>query len=213
MALKGDLFCGTCVFFKRKRLYNKTCSDLGYIKIQSACVSFEPDISILQGCQTKTGEVCNIFESIKGVSASEARIIAHLLLNKARVGENSRFKFLQPVYLRYQGSGDYLSHYCRAYVLDATETEVKLLSVSNAVYASVPKKSSSSVYTITEFKEVRQRLRKKEHIIDHNQQKITRISALGRMATLDDVYKEDVSLWEVTRQEKKLVKFLGKRRK
>lgn len=185
---KEIISCDVCTFFKRRKLYGKPCSELGILGFQPSCVSFEPDISLLRKSEINN-PVGTILQSIREIDDRDGIVVASLLLRKARVSKYSKFAFLQPVYLRYIGSGNYLSHYCRARVLDATKNELKLVSMSNTITASVPNSGNSSVYSVRDFVSIRDACIENNNVIDPKQQMASCNVNNVVHRTFNDIYK------------------------
>jgi hypothetical protein len=86
-------------------------------------------------------------------------IIASLLVRESKTRTFSKFKILQPVMVVIDGSGDYLSDYCKAYVLDADKDNIRLINKDGTFIAQFPI-TSTSVHTLTEFKAIKENLKK-----------------------------------------------------
>ena len=211
VSVRESITCVSCIYFKSRKLYSKPCIDLGYLDIHPSCSSYEPDVTALRSHIGSDNQVKNLISAIRDIPENEASIVAYLLICKTRITRYTKYRFLEPVYLKYYGDGGYLSHYCKAYILDATSSEVRCISVSNTIVASIPTSSKSSILTIHAFQKVRNKIAKLGNIVDPEQQRSTRMSALGRMANLDDVHKDGGSKWKMSANSKKIAAFIRRK--
>jgi hypothetical protein len=113
-----NVSCKNCVHLTKEKLNGKYCQDIGVIPASKVCGAFKPNVYELRSSQGST-EVVDLFKAIRALPTDYLPIIASLLVRESKTRTFSKFKILQPVMVVIDGSGDYLSDYCKAYVLDA----------------------------------------------------------------------------------------------
>lgn len=128
--------CGDCEGLSRRALLRETdtspaklCKDskLGHKENSLSCKSFSPDLFALD----KNARVAlrQLSSLIKKFDPKALRVVAAMLANEHRTRQNE-LRFGQIMYVRYRGyaGSDYVSNFLKAFVLDARDGYVRLMS-------------------------------------------------------------------------------------
>lgn len=201
MSKASFVVCSSCLYFTKRKLYEKTCSDLGVLRVQKPCGSFEPNYTDLRSSVGGQNLVTQLISIVNRLPEDNSAILASLIQYRTRLTRHTDFRLFQPVYFRYQGRGTYLSHYCKAYVLDGTKNEIRLINKGGTITASVANRNTKvkSVLTVAEFREVRDRLLAQDRLVDPNQDGISSSSKNNIIPSIDTVHKEKVANFETKR--------------
>lgn len=165
------LKCGDCMHFKRTPYYEKTCTNLGVKHYANAPKCYSPDVYQLVE-NTNPEALSKLGLWLKDLSAKQSRILIAVLKRQGTMEKNYKLKFGQPVYFCFGQS--YLSNYFVGYALsaaDGADDQVYVGSTlnkrqrKNPMMVTLPR---SSVYTVTEFKKLREKLVKEKRIKDPN---------------------------------------------
>ena len=142
--------CKHCVHLTKEKLNGgKLCSEMGVIETSKTCGSYKPMVQTLR--KAEGSEAIDLFQAIRSLPTDMLPIVASLLVREERTRKYSNFKVLQPVYVVFDGSGDYLSDYCKAYVLDADKEHIRVINKSGTFLAQF-ERESTSILTLAEFK-------------------------------------------------------------
>lgn len=133
--VQGFLKCGDCTGLDREALITgekAKCSDQGMIETAKACPKFKPDLFRLRDLADEgdfDATMQFVSQIINKIPNDQYGLVASIFLQAKSTAE-SGFQFYQPVYVRYRGtaSSNYMSNFMTAYVLDATATDVRLVS-------------------------------------------------------------------------------------
>jgi len=128
--------CGDCEGLSRRALLRETdsspaklCKDskLGHKESSLSCKSFSPDLFALnKDARIALRQLSNL---IKKFDPKGLRVVAAMLANEHRTRQNE-LRFGQIMYVRYRGyaGSDYVSNFLKAFVLDARDGYVRLMS-------------------------------------------------------------------------------------
>jgi hypothetical protein len=142
--------CKQCVHLSKEKLNGgKVCSDMGVIESSKVCGNYKPDVQVLR--KSDGSEAIDLFQAIRSLPSEMLPIIASLLSREERTRRYTDFKVLQPVYVMFDGSGDYITDYCKAYILDADKEHVRVIN-KNGTFVAHFERESTSILTIAEFK-------------------------------------------------------------
>lgn len=156
-SFKDTLTCGSCAFFNNRQIFGKPCKELGYLQYSSVCTSYIPAVAELRRKECgETNPVITLFNSIKQLNEVQAEVIAYLLVCQNKLKRHTCLEFLQPVFYRYCGRGNYINHYCQAYVLDCSKEDIRLINRTGTMILTVP--MVSKIYTVSEFAEIKAKL-------------------------------------------------------
>lgn len=186
---KSRTHCDTCLYFKARRLHNKPCSELGILEVSSPCSSYEVDYTVAR--PKKAGEksiFAEIIPIIRKLDKRSTDVLVEILTSHKSL-HSTKYELFQPVYICYQGNGQYLSNYCKAYILSVSKDEVRVINRNGSIVISVPKRTKS-ILTGSEYDKFKKRAEKKGFIIDPDQTDISTINMKGNMS-LDEVMKLD----------------------
>lgn len=155
--IKDHVTCKDCVYlFHEKLNRGKYCNERGIIETSKACPAYKPNVHKLRSC-CGNKEVINLIEAIREIPTDLLPILASLLAREGKTRVHTKYKFLQRVVISYTGTGEYLSDYCQAYVLDADKEYIRFINRGGTFIAQFPI-VSTSIYTMLEFYELRKDL-------------------------------------------------------
>ena len=177
-----NVSCKHCVFLNKEKLNGKYCQDLGIIGTSKTCGAYKPNVHNLRASEGSE-EVIDLFKAIRALPTDYLPIIASLLVRESKTRTFSKFKILQPVMVVIDGNGEYLSDFCKAYVLDADKEFVRVINKSGTFIAQFPL-DSTSIYTLSQFKAIKDKLKKAKKL--HNP-KADRTSSKSSSVVIDDV--------------------------
>lgn len=148
--VRDHVSCKNCSHLTKEKLNGKYCKDLGILEVSETCASFRPNVQELRKL-TPAVEVTDLFKAIRALPDSMLPIVASLLARESKTRTFTAFKILQPVMVVIEGEGNYMSDYCRAYVLDADKEYVRVINKEGTIIAQFPL-DSTSVLTGKQFK-------------------------------------------------------------
>ena len=184
--IKGFLKCGDCTGLDIEALISGTkakCSDEGKLETSRACPKFKPDLFSLrelseEGDFDKTTQF--IAQLLRNIPSDKYGLIASVFLQEEQTVK-SGFSFHQPVYVRYRGSvsSNYMSNFMTAYVLNATDKDVRLVSADprhkqfTLTYDNTGLEGPS-IYSSRAFKPLREEMIEKgRHVAPKEERKTT----------------------------------------
>lgn len=191
-----SITCGHCMFFKNRRLHSQPCVEGGILEFAKPCASFEPDVVSTRVPLGKSNPVISLIQSINALSDFSAVIMAELLISRTRLRKYTELSLFQPVYFRWYGNGKYLSHWAKAYVLDAGPEDVQLINRGGTFTITVPN-PSDSVLTISEFKPLFEKLVAQGR--SHDPRQASHQNRIGEVSTLDAAVKRGGAKHEARR--------------
>lgn len=193
--IKGHLKCGDCSGLNRDALIRgieAPCSDQGKIEASKACPKYRPNSTQFQemkGVDFHT--LASGLQELIGVSNDPAifRQLAGVMLSVEET-INSGFRYMQPLYVRYRGTAtsNYFSNFMTAYVLYATQDEVRLISADprgKQFTLSYPIKrddkgrpvlNGASLYSPREFEILNKRMTERGNLVDPDLERKTSAS-------------------------------------
>lgn len=154
--------CSSCTFLFSEKKGGKYCHERGVAPQSEVCRAFKADVQQLRSIKGQP-VLLDLFEAIRKVPADLLPIVASLLLAERKT-RKTKFKLLQPVIINYSGTGEYLSDYCHALVLDADEFQVRVINRKGTFVATFPLESTS-IYTMAEFQSLRSSLKSKNKVV------------------------------------------------
>lgn len=193
--ITGHLKCGDCSGLNRDALIRgieAPCSEQGKIEASKACPKYLPNSTKFQemkGVDFHT--LASSLSELIGTSNDPAifRLLAGTMLSIEET-INSGFRFMQPLYVRYRGTAtsNYFSNFMSAYVLFATQDEVRLISADprgKQFTISYPVKrddkgrpilSGASLYSPREFDVLKKRMTERGNLVDPDTERKTSAS-------------------------------------
>lgn len=176
--LTGFLKCGDCTGLDREALISGVsapCSEQGKLDTSKACPKFKADLFNLrelseEGSFDQTAQF--VSQVLNGIPADMHGLVASVFLQEAETKRNGFF-FYQPVYIRYRGTANsnYMSNFMTAYVLNATENDVRLVSADPRQKQFIMTFDNTglngpSMYSASAFKELREEMIEKGRTVD-----------------------------------------------
>ena len=177
-----NVSCKHCVFLNKEKRNGKYCQDLGIIGTSKTCGAYKPNVHTLRASEGSE-EVVDLFKAIRALPTDYLPIIASLLVRESKTRTFSKFKILQPVMVVIDGNGEFLSDFVKAYVLDADKEFIRVINKSGTFIAQFPL-DSTSIYTLTQFKSVKEKLKKLKKI---SNPKADRSSCKSSSVAMDEV--------------------------
>lgn len=183
--LTGFLKCGDCTGLDREALISgiaAPCSDQGKLDTSKACPKFKADLfNLRELSDDNTFDQTAQFVSqvLNGIPADMHGLVASVFLQEAETKRNGFF-FYQPVYIRYRGtaSSNYMSNFMTAYVLNATENDVRLVSADPREKQFILTYGNTglngpSIYSPSAFKPLREEMIEKGRTVDPKEDRKT----------------------------------------
>lgn len=180
--------CGQCAYLWAERKGGKYCHERGITGDSSPCQGFRPDVSGLRRAEAQK-ELVSLFPLIRQVPAHLLAPLSLILMGEKTLREHSPFHVLQPVVLNYQGTGEYLSDYCYAYILDmdVQQQVLRTINKDGTFIASFPL-SSTSILSLSEFAKIKAELKQKKK--KQRPPKSPKSNSLDSVPTIDTVVQE-----------------------
>lgn len=133
--LTGFLKCGDCSGLDREALIAGTkavCSEQGKLDTSKACPKFKADTFSLRemaGSENFHDNFQFVKQLMNNFPADMFGLLASVFLQEEETRRHG-FYFGQPIYVRYRGTvnSNYMSNFMSAYVLTATDKDVRLVS-------------------------------------------------------------------------------------
>lgn len=153
----------------REKVFEARCSELGRIPSSKACTRHTPDaFTLMQDQESRVTSLMDMGRVFRRMSPNDMQILAAILMNERKT-RKAGYNFMQKVYIRVAGSAgrNYLSNFVLGFVLDADREWVRVVSESARTAVTVPnEKNSTTIYSIEQFKEIRQEIFDKKQFVD-----------------------------------------------
>ena len=191
--ISSNMRCGDCSRLECERLTNNFCIEEGRLPTSKACGHFSPNFFPVAQDEQAMESLDQFAACIEGMGTKALRVVAGILLREP-VTRKHGYRFLQKVFVRYQGSSsdNYLSNFCIAYVIDADKQRIRLVGASNRVVVTLYR-PSTSIYTESQFAKMRKEMREAQRLVDPAIAKFARDFNLRRqMIGLDDLVETRV---------------------
>lgn len=178
--IRSLISCASCTYFKQQKIFGKPCSELGFTETSKPCVSYVPDIKTLRTPISEQNPVIDLLRLISKLEAIPAEALAFILVSQARLKKYSNYVFMQPVVFQFCGSGQYVNNYCRAYVIDCTKTDIRLINRTGTFTISLPV-TSTTIYSVKDFVALKNTMIERNKLID------PRNNNIASVAKIDDL--------------------------
>ena len=101
--------------------------------------------------RSSTGSTASIhlFRAIRALPDEHIPIIIEMLKNEQEM-RKGRYRLMQPVYILFDGNGQYVNDYVLGYVISATDDTLKVINKDGTFTGSFPL-SSTSILTVEDF--------------------------------------------------------------
>lgn len=157
---RRNLRCGSCQGMEKKFAgWPRTCSQDGVLPTSKTCDYYTPEYGQLTVPEGTINPTVNLINALRLMPANLLQHMAYLMISTERIQRflDGKYHILQKVYFKYRGTGDYLSNYCWAYILDADKDNIVLLGKSGEMIVRIDWACArSSLQTEEEFELLRE---------------------------------------------------------
>lgn len=191
---KQKLNCGSCVFLKRERAFERKCEEFGKLPSSSSCASYKPDVFTLCDERPKVDRLKTVAAAIQMLSLTELQTLG-AVMHAERTTRKFGWKFYQRVYVRYTGQAgaNYFSNFAVGYVVYADKDYIRIVGESGKLMVTaVNDGSTSTVYTVEQFKVLSAQMTKAKNFTDPRRD--IEDSKRATISTLDDIVESDKPL-------------------
>lgn len=159
--------CGSCRYLTRHKTFEVPCINNGKIPTSKSCTSHSPDVFHLVNSPQETNNLKDLAKTLVHMSPGQLLVLAELCKHERKTRKKG-FHLMQRVYVRIQGNKNYFSNFVEAYVLMADKNQILLVDEGCAHhwYLDFDKKLNDSLYTESQFTELRQDMIESKSFID-----------------------------------------------
>lgn len=165
---KQSLNCGSCIFLGRERAFERKCTELGKLPSSKSCATYKPDVFTLCDGRPKVKRLGVIANAIHELTPSELQTLG-AVLHAERTTRKFGWRFYQRVYIRFTGQAgaNYFSNFAVGHVVYADKDYIRIVGDSGKLMVTaVNDGSSSTIYTLEQFKVLSAQMTKAKHFND-----------------------------------------------
>lgn len=174
--------CKQCVYLEKDKLDGKFCKDVGVVETSKTCSSYKVNVHDMRSASGHP-EIGELFKAIKNIKDAHLPLIASILIGEEKTRKFTKYKVMQPVVIRYNGTGEYLADYCRAYMLDADAENMRFINKAGTMIAQFPL-DTTSIFSLKDFAAIKDTLKKKKFVRE-------KVFIDDTIPTIDQVVKEE----------------------
>lgn len=183
--------CGSCLHLEKEKAFEQPCKFLGKLATSKPCGTYKPNIHMLVRDEDTFNRLQMIAEAIDGLDNHTLEALSRTL-DTVRKTKKNGYKFWQPVYVRYLGTGNanYLSNFMKCRVLQADKEWVRLISENGKTFLTLINDSTTLIMSTKEFVQMRKKMRLEGKFVDPKAVDLCKTSAAGDVAEMDEVIKK-----------------------
>lgn len=212
--------CGTCLYLKNDRLSSgnndtkamANCSELGKIATSKCCTQHKPNPHMLSSSEEDFQAMEHLYHLMRGRGVKTLKLLAEFVLNEATTRRHG-WHFGQIVYVRFGGTGDYMSNFTRGKVVMADSQHVHVIGETGRTYLKLMnEKGGRTLYTSAEFRVIRSEMLARHAHTDPAIERLNRKAqfALPSLDKLEDKNITRKGVKKVKASDEDLVSFIDK---